>query len=99
MHRFTVGYANALKWLTDHDPSEVGTAVKEFFPDVSLELVIKSVTRLKNQDNWPSDPTITEASYQGLHDILLNSGMAKLQQPYSKVIRTDIAETALASRK
>lgn len=99
VHRFTVGYANALKWLTAHDPSEVGTAVKEFFPDVSLELVIKSVTRLKNQDNWPSDPTITEASYQGLHDILLNSGMAKLQQPYSKVIRTDIAETALASRK
>ncbi len=98
-HRFTVGYANALEWLATHDASEVGTAVKEFFPDVSLELVIKSVARLKDQDNWPSEPTITEPSYQGLHDILLNAGMVKLQQPYSKVIRTDIVETALASRR
>lgn len=99
VHRFTVGYANALEWLAGHDATAIGQAVKEFFPDASQELVIKSVARLKAQDNWPIDPTITKPAYAGLHNILINAGLAKFQHPYDKVIRTDIVETALASRK
>jgi|TARA_B100000809_G_scaffold233322_1_gene249958 NitT/TauT family transport system substrate-binding protein len=99
VHRFTVGYANALEWLSTHNAAEVGQAVKEFFPGDSLELVVKSVTRLKAQENWPTDPTLTQPAYEGLHDILLGAGMAKLRQPFSKVVRTDIVESALASRK
>ncbi|MBC8279277.1 MAG: ABC transporter substrate-binding protein [Chloroflexi bacterium] len=99
VHRFTVGYAKALEWLASHDATAVGETVKEFFPNVSQELVIKSVARLKAQDNWPVDPTITKPAYEGLHNILINAGMAKLRQPYDKVINTDIVATALASLK
>ncbi|MEC9445510.1 MAG: ABC transporter substrate-binding protein [Chloroflexota bacterium] len=99
VHRFTVGYANALDWLAAHDANEVGEAVAGFFPGVSLELVTKSVARLKAQDNWPTDPTLAQPQYENLHDILIAAGMAKARQPYSKIVRTDITEAVLASRR
>ena len=99
VHRFTVGYANALDWLAAHDASEVGGAVAEFFPGASLELVTKSIARLKDQDNWHTDPTLSQPQYENLHDILLAAGLAKTRQPYNKIVRTDITEVALASRR
>ena len=98
VQRFTVGFANALEWLAANDAQEVGEAIASFFPEVSLELVVKSVARLKAQDNWPTDPVLAEPEYENLHDILVAAGLAKERQPYSKVVRTDIVETALASR-
>ncbi|MCH9017418.1 MAG: ABC transporter substrate-binding protein, partial [Chloroflexi bacterium] len=60
VHRFTAGFANALDWLAANDAQEVGEAVAGFFPQVSLELVVKSVARLKAQDNWPTDPLLAQ---------------------------------------
>ncbi len=98
VQRFTVGFANALEWLAANDAQEVGEAIAGFFPEVSLELVVKSVARLKAQDNWPTDPVLAQPEIEHLHDILVAAGIAKERQPYSKVVRTDIVETALASR-
>ena len=96
--RFTIGFANALEWLAANNAQEVGQAIASFFPEVSLELVVKSVARLKAQDNWPTDPVLAQPEYENLHDILVAAGLAKERQPYSKVVRTDIVETALSSR-
>lgn len=98
VQRFTIGFANALEWLAANNAQEVGQAIASFFPEVSLELVVKSVARLKAQDNWPTDPVLAEPEYENLHDILVAAGLAKERQPYSKVVRTNIVETALSSR-
>jgi len=98
VQRFTVGFANALEWLEANDAQAVGEAIASFFPDVSLELVVRSVDRLKAQDNWPTDPVLAQPEYENLHDILVAAGLVKERQPYSKVVRTDIVETALSSR-
>ena len=99
VYRFTLGYANALDWLASHNASEVGEAVSGFFPGISSELVIKSVVRLKAQDNWPAKPTLAQPQYENLQDILISAGLAKVRQPYTKVVRTDIAEAVLTSRE
>ena len=98
VQRFTVGFANALEWLAANNAQAVGEAIASFFPDVSLELVVRSVSRLKAQDNWPTDPVLAQPEYENLHDILVAAGLVKERQPYSKVVRTDIVETALSSR-
>ena len=98
VQRFTVGFANALEWLAANNAQEVGQAIASFFPEVRLELVVKSVARLKAQDNWPTDPVLAQPEYENLHDILVAAGLAKERQPYSKVVRTNIVETALSSR-
>ena len=98
VQRFTVGFANALEWLAANNAQAVGEAIASFFPEVSLELVVRSVARLKAQDNWPTDPVLAQPEYENLHDILVAAGLVKERQPYSKVVRTDIVETALSSR-
>ncbi len=99
VQRFTVGYANALDWLASHNAAEVGEAVAGFFPNVSLELVVKAVARLKAQDNWPTDPTLDRPQFENLQDILIAAGLCKARQPYAKMVRTDIVAEALSSRK
>jgi len=98
VQRFTIGFANTLEWLAANNAQEVGQAIASFFPEVSLELVVKSVARLKAQDNWPTDPVLAQPEYENLHDILVAAGLAKERQPYSKVVRTDIVDMALSSR-
>ena len=98
VQRFTIGFANALEWLAANNAQEVGQAIASFFPEVRLELVVKSVARLKAQDNWPTHPVLAQPEYENLHDILVAAGLAKERQPYSKVVRTNIVETALSSR-
>ena len=98
VQRFTIGFANALEWLAANNAQEVGQAIASFFPEVRLELVVKSVARLKAQDNWPTDPVLAQPEYENLHDILVAAGLAKERQPYSKVVRTNIVQTALSSR-
>ena len=98
VQRFTIGFANALEWLAANNAQEVGQAIASFFPEVRLELVVKSVARLQAQDNWPTDPVLAQPEYENLHDILVAAGLAKERQPYSKVVRTNIVETALSSR-
>ena len=98
VQRFTIGFANALEWLAANNAQEVGQAIASFFPEVRLELVVKSVARLKAQDNWPTDPVLAQPEYENLHDILVAAGLAKERQPYSKVVRTNIVETALSAR-
>ena len=98
VQRFTIGFANALEWLAANNAQEVGQAIASFFPEVRLELVVKSVARLKAQDNWPTNPVLAQPEYENLHDILVAAGLAKERQPYSKVVRTNIVETALSSR-
>ena len=99
VYRFTVGYANALDWLGSHGASEIGKAVSDFFPGISLELVTKSIARLKGQNNWPAEPTLAQPQFENLQNILISSGLAKVRQPYDKVVSTKITEAVMASRK
>jgi len=95
--RFTTGFARTLRWLQESTPEEIGGAVTEFFPETAPELVVASIARYKSQDTWPRDPVLNQPEYESLHDILSDAGLCLDRQPYSKVVRTDIAESALAS--
>ena len=95
--RFTVGFARALHWLSSAEPDEVSEAVAEFFPGASPEVLAASIARYKDQEQWPVNPVLGKPEYDNLHDILLAAGMCRERQPYEKVVRTDIAETAVSA--
>ncbi len=94
--RFTQGYARALEWLAANDAATVAGAVKEFFPGVELELIVRSVDRYKTQETWPTEPSLNEPEYQGLQEILMAAGMVQERQAYAKVVRPDIVQQALS---
>ena len=84
-----------MKWLFDNDAATVAEAVTGFFPDVEKELVLRSVARYKEQGTWPVDARLNPPEYEGLQDILINAGLAKQPQPYSRIVRPEFAEAAL----
>ena len=94
--RFTLGFARALHWLSSADPSEVAETVSDFFPGASQEVLAASIARYQQQEQWPVNPVLGQLEYDNLHDILLAAGMCRERQPYAKVVRTDIAEAAVA---
>ena len=95
--RFTLGFARALGWLSSAEPGEAAGAVSEFFPETSQEVLAASIARYQEQEQWPANPVLGQPEYDNLHDILLAAGMCRERQPYEKVVRTDIAEAAVAA--
>ena len=96
-HRFTVGFARALHWLSSAEPEESAEAVSEFFPGTSIEVLAASIARYQEQEQWPVNPTLGKPEYENLHDILLAAGMCRQRHPYEKVVRPDIAESAVGT--
>ena len=96
-HRFTVGFTRALHWLSSAEPEEVAGAVSEYFPDTSTEVLAASIGRYMEQEQWPITPVLAQPEFESLHDILLAAGMCRERQPYDKIVRTDIAEAAVAT--
>ena len=94
--RFIKGYARALTWLRDSGPATVGEIVAPFFPDVAKELIVRSVMRYKDQETWPHDPHLEEPEFEAQQDILIAAGMVKQRQAYSRVVRPEFAQKALA---
>ena len=95
--RFTLGFTRALHWMSSADPVEVAEACLEFFPGTSQEVLTASIARYQQQEQWPINPVLGQQEYDNLHDILLAAGMCRERQPYAKVVRTDIAEAAVAT--
>ncbi len=95
--RFTLGFARALHWLSSAEPGEVAETVSDFFPGASQEVLAASIARYQEQEQWPVNPVLGRPEYDNLHDILLAAGMCRERQPYEKVVRTDIAEAAVAA--
>lgn len=94
--RFTIGFARALHWLSSAESDEVAESVSEFFPGTSQEVLAASIARYQEQEQWPVNPVLAQPEYDNLHNILLAAGMCRGRQPYEKVVRTDIAEAAVA---
>jgi NitT/TauT family transport system substrate-binding protein len=95
--RFTLGFARALRWLDSTDPTEVAAAVGEFFPETSRDVLAAAIARYKAQEQWPQSPVLAQPEFDSLLDILLAAGMCRERQPYSKVVTTGIAESAVAA--
>lgn len=94
-YSFVRGFTRALRWLSDNDAANISEEVAGFFPDVEKELILRSVARYKEQGTWPSDARLNPPEYEGLQDILINAGLAKHPQPYSRIVRPEFAEAAL----
>ncbi len=96
-HRFTVGFARALHWLSSAEPEESAEAVSEFFPGTSVHVLAASIARYQEQEQWPVNPILGKPEYENLHDILLAAGMCRERHAYEKVVRPDIAEAAVST--
>ena len=95
VQRFVLGFSRALRWLHESPAAAVGDLDAQFFPDTDPALIVQSVSRYKEQETWPEDPTLAPPEFDGLQDILIAAGMVQERQPYDKVVRPEFVQSAL----
>ncbi len=65
---------------------EVAEAIKDQFPDTSIDDLEKVVKRYRSIDAWPKTTEFSEESYYHLQDIMIDYGALDKKIDYSKLI-------------
>lgn len=84
--KFTKAIHKGLKYTKDHDAKEISNIIKDEFPNISINDLIKIVDRYKKADTWLDTPYISENLFNNLEDIMIDSNQIKSKVPYNKLV-------------
>ena len=88
---FVNGFDDALRWLSGADDAEVVERVEPFFADLDSRLLLDCVSQYRANGTWPESAAITESSFNGMRDILIDGGMVKGRHEYGRLVRPEFA--------
>ena len=84
--KFTKAVDKGLKYVYEHDTKEIAKIMLDYFPDTTLEDMIKIVDRYKNGEAWKKNITINEEEWKHIQDIIKASGELDKYVSYDKLI-------------
>ena len=85
---FTKATDKALKYIHSHSAKDVAKKITSYFPDVSMNDLIKIVKRYMDIDAWFKTTYIKEKDFSHIQDIVKNAGELEKQAPYNKLVIT-----------
>ena len=88
---FVNGFDDALHWLAGAEDCEVVDQVEPFFADLGTQLLLDCVSQYRANHTWPESAAITESSFNGMRDIVIDGGMAQGQHEYGRLVRPEFA--------
>ena len=83
---FNRAIQKGLDFVNNNDSETIAETILEFFPDTSLNNLIKVIERYKNQDTWPETTSFSEDSFNHLQDIMINAHQLNEKVPYEDLI-------------
>ncbi len=92
---FTRAIYKGQQWVATHSSEEIAKAVADFFPDTSVELLIKSVERYRAIDAWCDTPVMSEESFDLLQQVMQEAGELTKAAPFDKVVNNSFAKSAV----
>jgi len=99
IQKFTNAIYKGLQWVEKSSYEEIAEAIKDFFPEMEMEDLIKVVKRYKDQESWPKDPIMTKESFEHMQDIIEAAGVLETRAPYEKLVNTKFAEKSVEEIK
>ena len=72
--KFNNAVQKGLDFVNDNDSKTIANAILQFFPDISLNDLIKIIDRYKKLDTWPKTTSFSEESFNHLQEIMINAG-------------------------
>ena len=91
---FVNGFDDALHWLSVAEDTEVVDRVEPFFAALDSQLLLDCVSQYRANRTWPTSAAITESSFNGMRDILINGGMVRGRHEYDRLVRPEFAATS-----
>ena len=84
--KFTKAVDKGLKYVDSHDSKEIAKIMLDYFPNTTLEDMIKIVDRYKNGEAWKKNITISEEEWKHIQEIIKASGELDKYVSYDKLI-------------
>ena len=88
---FVNGFDDALHWLAGAEDAEVVDQVEPFFADLDAQLLLNCVRQYRANRTWPESAAITESSFYGMRDIVIDGGMVQGRHTYDRLVRPEFA--------
>ena len=84
--KFTKAVDKGLKYVYSHDDKDIAKIMLDYFPDTTLEDMIKIVARYKNGEAWKKNITIDEDEWDHIQEIIKSAGAIDEYVPYKELI-------------
>ena len=88
---FVNGFDDALRWLAGAEDGEVVDLVEPFFADLDPQLLLDCVSQYRANCTWPESAAITESSFYGMRDIVIDGGMVQGRHTYDRLVTPEFA--------
>ena len=92
---FVDGFEDSLQWLSGAEDTEVVERVEPFFADLDSQLLLDCIRQYRANRTWPESAGITESSFNGMRDILIDGGMVRDQHEYGRLVRPEFAAASV----
>lgn len=99
IQKFTNAIYKGQRWVETHTPEETAQAIKSHFPDADDEILTTVVKRYKEQSSWKKDPILLEKDFYVLQKALQDAGELQKTAPYSEIVTTKFAKSAIENIK
>ena len=83
---FTKAIDKGLKFVEDNNPEEIAKCIIDFFPDTTMNDLVKIVKRYKDGDAWRENITINEQEFKHIQDIMIASNELDKYVEYKDLI-------------
>lgn len=84
--KFTRAVQKGLDFVHNSDSETIAKSIKDFFPDTSLEDLIKVIDRYKGIDVWPKTTSFTRESFEHIEEIMISAAELIDFVPYEDLI-------------
>ena len=86
IEKFTRAINRGLKYVYSHDNKDIAKIMLDYFPDTTLEDMIKIVGRYKDGEAWKKNITISHEEWNHIEEIIDSAGALDEYVPYEKLI-------------
>ena len=89
IEKFTKAINKGLQFVKENDSKTIAESIIDFFPDTSMNDLIKIVDRYKQGDAWKENITINEEEFKHIQDIMIASNELDSYVEYNKLIYSE----------
>ena len=89
IEKFTKAINKGLEFVSNNDSKTIAECIIDFFPDTSMNDLVKIVDRYKQGNAWKSNITINEEEFKHIQDIMMASNELDNYVEYNKLIYSE----------
>ena len=95
LHRMTRAMYRCQKWLHAAQPSEIASAVAEFFPGIDPEILASAAKRYIDLGVWGKDPHLPREGFERLRDSLVSGGLIHHRPKFEDCVENKFADIVI----